>query len=331
MKGSNIKSKMGRFTYSACALFFAGGLLVSCEDELLTGMPSWLGSSIYEELEKRGNYKTMLELINDKDVSTADANGETEYARTLRLTGSKTLFVANDDAFTRFFQNNVWGAKSYSDLTPSQKKLLFNSSMINSAYLIELMSSTPGNNPAPGTVIRRSSSLNLYDTIPQLRASDMPDNEYWLYYRSKYSDAATGGMTVFRDNTTAPMVHFLSAYMSNKSITNDDLKFLTNGACDNTSESYINGQRLVERDITCQNGYIQVLENVMNPLTNMAEAIHNDGELSTFSKMLDRFAVPVYNEGLSNTVGVDSAFVWRYLNNGFDLGTEGGKNAIVDL
>ena len=27
MKGSNIKSKMGRFTYSACALFFAGGLL----------------------------------------------------------------------------------------------------------------------------------------------------------------------------------------------------------------------------------------------------------------------------------------------------------------
>ncbi len=57
MKGSNIKSKMGRFTYSACALFFAGGLLVSCEDELLTGMPSWLGSSIYEELEKRGIIK----------------------------------------------------------------------------------------------------------------------------------------------------------------------------------------------------------------------------------------------------------------------------------
>ena len=329
MKGSNIKSKMGRFTYSACALFFAGGLLVSCEDELLTGMPSWLGSSIYEELEKRGNYKTMLELINDKDVSTVDANGETEYARTLRLTGSKTLFVANDDAFTRFFQNNVWGAKSYSDLTPSQKKLLFNSSMINSAYLIELTSSTPGDNPAPGTVIRRSSSLNLYDTIPQLRASDMPNNEYWLYYRSKYSDAATGGMTVFRDNTTAPMVHFLSAYMSNKSITNDDLKFLTNGACDNTSESYINGQRLVERDITCQNGYIQVLENVMNPLTNMAEAIHNDGELSTFSKMLDRFAVPVYNEGLSNTVGVDSAFVWRYLNNGFDANVNGTNNALL--
>lgn len=321
MKGSNIKSKMGRFTYSACALFFAGGLLVSCEDELLTGMPSWLGNSIYEELEKRGNYKTMLDLINDKDVSTLNADGETEYARTLRLTGSKTLFVANDDAFARFFQNNAWGAKSYGDLTPSQKKLLFNSSMINSAYLIELMSSqSTDGEPERGTVMRRSSSLTLFDTIPQLHASDMPDNGYWTYYRSAYADGNGGGMTVFRDNTEAPMVHFLSAYLSNKQITDDDLKFLTNGACDNTSESYINGQRLVERDITCQNGYIQVLENVMNPLTNMAEAIHNDTELSKFSKMLDRFAVPVYDQSLSGTLGVDSAFIWRYLNNGFDLG-----------
>ena len=105
-----------------CAVLCRWFVRFSCEDELLTGIASeWLGSSIYEELEKRGNYKTMLELINDKDVSTVDGNGETEYARTLRLTGSKTLFVANDDAFTRFFQNNVWGAKSYSDLTLRRK------------------------------------------------------------------------------------------------------------------------------------------------------------------------------------------------------------------
>ena len=185
-----------------------------------------------------------------------------------------------------------------------------------------------------GTMKLRSSVMNeeMISSAELSRAACCNLGESFVTNPSvdvSYSDAATGGMTVFRDNTTAPMVHFLSAYMSNKSITNDDLKFLTNGACDNTSESYINGQRLVERDITCQNGYIQVLENVMNPLTNMAEAIHNDGELSTFSKMLDRFAVPVYNEGLSNTVGVDSAFVWRYLNNGFDLGTEGGKNALL--
>ena len=73
MKGSNIKSKMGRFTFSACALFLASGMFVACEDELLTGTPSWLGSSIYDELAKRGNFQTTLRLINDPEVSTLNS------------------------------------------------------------------------------------------------------------------------------------------------------------------------------------------------------------------------------------------------------------------
>lgn len=335
MKCSNLKSKMRRFTYSACALFFAGGLFVSCEDELLTGTPSWLGSSIYEELEKRGN-ETMLRLINDEDVSPVGTDGQTDYARTLSLTGSRTLFAANDSAFVRFFKNNAWGVRSYEELSPSQKKMLLNSATVNSAYLIELMSSnasTGSTDPTPGTVMRRASLLSLYDTVPLLKAADMPDNEYWSYYRSKY---ANGGMAVFRDNNTAPMVHFLPAYMANKMITDDDLAFLTNGACRSTAESYINGQRLTERDITCQNGYIQVVENVMAPLTNMAEVIRNDPELSTFSKMLDRFAVPRADNGLTNTlrgnntIGEgDTAFVWRYLNNGFET-NEAVNNTLLE-
>ena len=122
MKSSNIKRKMSRFTYSACALCLFGGMFVSCEDELLTGTPSWLGSSIYDDLEKRGYFKTTLDLINDKDVSTVDVNGETEYAKVLRRTGSKTLFVANDEAYANFFKNNKWGVSSYAQLSPAQKK-----------------------------------------------------------------------------------------------------------------------------------------------------------------------------------------------------------------
>ncbi|HIY37511.1 MAG TPA: hypothetical protein H9972_12475, partial [Candidatus Paraprevotella stercorigallinarum] len=63
MKSSSIKRKVGRLTFSACALLCAGGLFMSCEDSLLTGTPSWLGSSIYDELAKRGEYSTTLRLI----------------------------------------------------------------------------------------------------------------------------------------------------------------------------------------------------------------------------------------------------------------------------
>lgn len=319
MKGNNIKRKMGRFASFAFALLLCGGMLLSCDDDLLTGTPSWLGSSIYDELNERGVYTTILRLINDEDVSSLNATtGQTEYARTLGLTGSKTLFVANDDAFARFFADNSWGVSSYEDLSASQKKLLFNSSMINNAYLIELMSSTAtSSEPETGTTMRRETSLTLYDTIPVLTAKDMPDNEYWGYYKKKFPDGSDG-MQVFRDNTVSPMVHFLPAYMSNKSITASDLEFLTNGSCTNTSESYINAQKLIESDITCQNGYIQVVENVMEPLTNMADAIRKDDELTIFSGFLDRFCVPLYNSSLTSTLGGDSVFVWRYLNSGFE-------------
>ncbi|MCD8319028.1 MAG: DUF1160 domain-containing protein, partial [Paraprevotella sp.] len=314
--GSNIKRKMSRFTYSACTLFFVGGALVACQDDLLTGTPSWLGSSIYEELEKRGNYLTTLDLINDASIQQKDV---------LSLTGSKTLFVADDDAYARFFSDNPWGVKSYSELSDAQKKLLFNSSMINSAYLIELMSSVSNGSadPLTGACLRRVTSLSLYDTIPQLTAKDMPQNSYWKPYRAKYPDGGKDKMLVLRDNTVSPMVHFLPAVMSNNSITDDDLNFLTNGKCTSISESYINGQRLTDQDITCQNGYIQVVENVMTPLTNMAEAIREDADLSTFSKMLDRFSVPVFDQSTTNSYNayntsgqVDSVFTLRYFNSG---------------
>lgn len=58
-----------------------------------------------------GNYKNFLQLIDDL--------GETE---TLSKTGSKTLFIADDDAFAAFYANNEWGVKSYDQLSDAQKK-----------------------------------------------------------------------------------------------------------------------------------------------------------------------------------------------------------------
>ncbi len=339
MKDSNFKRKIGRFTYSACALLFVGGMFVGCQDEheLLTGTPDWLGSSIYHELEKRGNFKTTLQLINDPEVSIMTNEGKTEYARQLALTGSKTLFVADDDAYARFFRNNPWKVRSYNELSASQKKLLFKSSILTSAYLVELMSKNPNGtiNPDDGGVMRRNTEYSIYDSIPRLFKSDMPENPYWEYYHGKYADGIDKGMVVFRDNGRVPMVHFLSSFMRRNSLTDEDLYFLTNGACSSISESYVNARRVDEADITCQNGYIQRLGEVMMPLTNMAAAINDDPELTIFAKMLNRFCVPVYdrditsNYNTNNSTGdvVDSVFVWRYWNSGFK---GQGENALIE-
>lgn len=333
MKDKGIK--MYRLTFSAGLLLAVGGLW-SCQDELLTGQPDWLGSSIYEELEKRGNFSTTLALINDEDVSPKDVNGETANARTLRLTGSKTLFVANDDAYKAFFKSNPWGVRRYEDLTVAQKKLLFNSSVVNQAYLIELMSNIASETAEPeaGACMRRSTNSGIYDSVPKLTAKDMPDNGYWAKYRVQYPDGGDRKMTVMRDDNPVLMNHFLPAFMQSKGITDEDLAFLTNGICQDNEEAYVNGRHVMTRDVTCQNGYIQILDSVPTPLNTMAEMIRNDEELSTFSSFLDRFSVPVYagsdaTKGYNDATGddIDSLFVWRYFNDGFGSDTEGNNNA----
>ena len=127
----------------------------SCVDNFLeNNKPSWLGESIYDQLEQgykdengvEHTFKTYIRLIDDN-----------EYTEVLKKTGSKTLFVSDDAAFERFYQSNNWGVKSYEAFTISQKRLILNSSMINNAYLIELMSGTEG--PVKRTSFKKNNCL----------------------------------------------------------------------------------------------------------------------------------------------------------------------------
>ena len=100
-------------------------MMTSCDDEVLTGQPSWLGNSIYERLQEDGHYSTVLRLIDDDPDNMKEVLGHT---------GSKTLFVADDDAYEAWFQNKSWGVRRYEDLTTAQRKLLLKNAMINNAY-----------------------------------------------------------------------------------------------------------------------------------------------------------------------------------------------------
>ena len=103
-----------------CISLALAGLMSSCIDKYeevdADSKPSWLGGSIYSELEKpdqaklSGSFTTYLRLIKDLD-----------YAETLNRTGSKTVFPANDDAFERFFKSdNIFHVSSYEQLSLAQ-------------------------------------------------------------------------------------------------------------------------------------------------------------------------------------------------------------------
>ena len=248
--------------------------------------PSGL-NTIYGYMEDQGNYKNFLQLIDDLGEKA-----------TLSKTGSKTLFIADDDAFAKFYANNKWGVKSYDQLSLAQKKLILRSSMIDNPATISLLSSVQG--PIEGECMRRTASLQTYDSVLVLSTTDpqIPrlGGELTKYWKNLAQTHDT--IVLFKYFSGAPpMIHFLPRFLEQNMITGHDVDFLYNDPIGThvSDDAYVNDCKVVEANIFCKNGFLHKVNKVMLPLDNMAELIRVRPQFSIFSSLLERFAAPYYN------------------------------------
>jgi len=328
----------------ACVAVACGGFY-SCHDSYKLddegNYPSWLGSSIYDALKNpnqdvlTGKFSNYLQLIDDLG-----------YADVLGKTGSKTVFVANDSAFSNFFANNTWGVRGYSDLNESQKKQLLYTSMLDNAMLLEMLSNYNSNGTITrGIALKHLTAVNVIDTIYHLTTpSQMPqNNSYWDRFRNK-------DIYVVSDATRPMLVHFTSEQMTANNITTSasngnsksDFEIIT-GSPYTEGSAYVFRNKVIKGDVTCQNGYIHQVNDVLVPPGNIAQVIRNSGESNYFSRMLDRFSVPVYNSTVTNNYKAyllnlgksnipDSIFEVRYFNDGTHaLRTDPNGSAVLNL
>ena len=159
----------GRHWVLAAGVLLAGcGAFSSCEEyDLDERTPDGWGASIYSWLDEQGNYTNTVRMIDDLG-----------YREVLAKTGSKTLFVADDAAYDRFYANNNWGVSNYGQLTESQKKLLLFGSMMDNSLQLNALPSVQGNPPLEGQSMRRFASTSEFDSVPVIRPAQMPDNRY---------------------------------------------------------------------------------------------------------------------------------------------------------
>jgi len=284
-------------------------VLSSCQQyDLDENTPEGWGNSIYSWLDEQGNFTNTVRMINDLN-----------YQEVLGKTGSKTLFVADDAAYDRFYGDNPWGVKRYEDLSLAQKKMLLFGNMIDNSIQLNSLSTIQGKPLKEGQAMRRFSALSEYDTIPVLKTQDMPDNKYWKRHRESGKD-----MVCMEDGTAVPMLLFLEAQLSNNRITNEDYNFLFNHTTNRQSgDASVNGINVVEDNIRCANGFIHRTAEVVTPLTNMAELIATKPQVSMFNKLLERFCAP-YPDGkdLAKTerynylygTSVDTVYTKRFFN-----------------
>ena len=309
--------------FFVCVSLALTGLMTSCVDKYeevdADSKPSWLGGSIYAELKNpnperlTGTFTTYLRLIDDLG-----------YGEVLDRTGSKTVFPANDEAFQRFFSSNDWGVSSYEQLSDAQKKLLLYNSMLDNAMLLSLLPNAYNGTSEPdkGAALKHATNVSVIDTIQHMSsAADMPKgNPYWTKYYSK-------GIDVVTDATSPMMVHLTREYMLNNDITtlgdNSDFAILT-GSPYTDGTAYIFNNRVLNGDVTCQNGYVHQMEDVLVPPGNMAQVLRRHKKTTYFSRILDHYAVPFFDENTTRLYNdwamnngrplKDSIFQMRYLS-----------------
>ncbi len=276
-------------------------------------LPSWLGESIYKELndpsQLQGTFKTYCKLIEDMG-----------YAEVLNKTGSKTIFPANDEAFARFFAggNNKFGASSYEQLTHAQKAELLFSTMLDNAILVGTLSNLQNSagNMLQGQLVKHATNMRLSYAVTSLAAQDMPaNNKYFARFMG-----GSGIQAVF-DNTVAPMVHLTGEYMlnNNMTVTGDDSDFKVLTGHDYVDgAAYIFDRTVVKGDVVCQNGYIHQLDEVLVNPGNMAQILRSGSDTHYISRMLDYYSFPdpdlTLTEQSAETGTTDTVYAIRYLS-----------------
>lgn len=321
MRMRNRLSKCSKHVAFAACMLALGGSFSSCHDEYTfdDAKPVWLNSSIYETLESNGSYTNYLRLIADPDVNTGESD-ESSLVQILSKTGSKTVFAANDEAWQNFFAANAklpkanpWHyAQSYEQLSKNQKKLLLHTSMLNNAIVMENLSSSSGEKPVRGEYLRRFTDVEAVDSITKIAVTDLPKS-YWTVEKQATTEGAAsveadqwgrirnGGLLGYDsiymvlDSSLSMMVHFTNEYMAQNQITDEDFRVIM-GRERITSDVHIYDAHLDSADIVCENGYINMTEKPLVPLSNMAEVIRTNGKTNIFSHILDRFSVPFRNK-----------------------------------
>jgi hypothetical protein len=174
--------------------------------------------------------------------------------------------------------------------------------------------------------MRRLTALSIYDSVPLLTPSEMPDNNYWKRFKS-----SNQSIVCMSDMTVRPMIHFIDKFLKVHKISDDDYDFLMNYTTQREpGDASINGVSVIDANIKCSNGFVHQMAEVVTPLQNMAEIIRTKPTTTQYNRFLERFCAPYGNIDITKEynriykVNIDTVYQKRF----FSQRSQGG--AVLD-
>ncbi|MBN2611234.1 MAG: fasciclin domain-containing protein [Bacteroidales bacterium] len=316
-------------TNNKLLLIIAGIVIffISCNDEFEQDKykrPDWLAGKLYTQIKD----KTTLSLF-------ARCIERTGYDTIINTSGSYTVFAPDDNAFSLYFQSHPQYT-SVEDIPIEELSRIVKYHIIQNPWSREQLRSLDVygwidtldiNNDQPAGFKRETL---LRETDQKYGVATDADNNFKIvdtllspWYRRNYTDSRKYAPVFYQD------------YLDIYDLTSDDYEFYFGRPFDSPADMYYMGGKITEGDIFAENGFIHVIDRVIEPLQNASQILSTEVGENSYSKFFDLvnyFPEFTYNEertfdqpGAELGYEVDSLFDISYPDLAFDIINEKTK------
>lgn len=300
-------------------------LLYSCEQEQdIYKRPDWLAGKVYTQILAQPELSTFAKCIE-----------LTGYDEILDVSGSYTVFSPSDNAFKLYFETNS-KYKSVEEIPlPELTELVkfhivqnpWSKQQLKTLDIYGWIDTLDINNDKPKGFKRETLLLDPNRKYGIVSTGSGNESKFIIVdtlQTSKYRKVIT--------NARKFVPIFYNEYFNIYDLNKSDYEYYFNRAFDNPNDMFFAGAKLISDEISAENGFIYIIDRVVEPLENASQIIANKSgtnEYTDFLNVLNLFPRFEYNRektflqpGADQGATVDSLFDLTFPELAFNFNSE---------
>ena len=300
-------------------------LLYSCTQEQdIYKRPDWLAGKVYTQVLAQPELSSFAKCIE-----------LTGYDKILNVSGNYTVFAPSNEAFTKYFAQNTKYNSIEGIPIPELTEIVKYHIVQNPWSKIQLRTldvygwidtlSTDNNKPKG---FKRETLLLNPNRKYGIASSGIGNESKFVIIDTLQTNNYRRVITDSRKYVPLFYQEYFDIYKLNKS----DYEFYFNRSFDSPNDIYFAGAKLISDEISAENGFVYVIDQVVEPLENASQIIANisgSNQYTDFLNVLNLFPHFEYNRektflqpGADQGLSVDSLFDLTFPTLAFDFSSE---------
>lgn len=258
-----------------CFLFLLSVMNAGCRKKALDAYynrPANLAQPIYAQLAARGNFKSLLTLID-----------KAGYKQSLGDAGYWTFFAPTDSAFQNYFASS--GHPDANSIDSATARAIVQFLLVyNGATEADLSNYQSNLGTVPDLAFKRRTAYYTgfyHDTSYS--------NQDYLAVASNRNNNGGANYYLSTDDNNKYIPYFTDTYFSTHGLSAYDYNYFY-PSTQYTGFNVVDA-KVLEKDIPAQNGIIHIIDKVITPIQSIDEYLRGKPQYSEFRKLLEKYMV----------------------------------------